>query len=55
MTNDLNIQIVKGGFVLGFNTEDADYSREVFVSQQKLIKRIKELIEQASFVPPDKE
>lgn len=50
MFDTISIQIVKGGFIVE-TSGGVDYSREVHMTQRKVVARIKELIEEASLVP----
>ncbi len=55
MENQIVIDVIKGGYVLcgpvdGLGTT---YEREVFVSERKLIQKIKEMLEVVSTTPSD--
>lgn len=56
LRQDINIQVVVGGFILDF-TDLATGNRvtEVHVSQRKLINRLKDIIADSSLVPEPKE
>ena len=60
MSNEIYIEVVKGGFVLNYPVLEAEsdiqlrYVREVFVSPRKLHQRLKEVIDTLSLVSEDK-
>ena len=60
MSNEIYIEVVKGGFVLNYPVLEAEsdiqlrYEREVFVSPRKLHQRLKEVIDTLSLVSEDK-
>lgn len=60
MSNEIYIEVVKGGFVLSYPVLEAEsdiqlrHEREVFVSPRKLHQRLKEVIDTLSLVSEDK-
>ena len=55
-SQDINIEVVSGGFLLEFtDVSSARLIREVHVSQRKLLNRLKTIIADSSLVPEQKE
>ena len=59
MSNQINIEVATGGFILTYPVLDGEgnadnYKREVFVSPRKLNQKLKEVIDSLSLVSEDK-
>jgi hypothetical protein len=54
-TNSIQVEILEGGFLLGFSQENDDgtgsFTREILVTERKLLDRIKSLLKDNTAEP----